>query len=140
VADLFRKDLTTAEVLSGSDRSRYPLSHERSGEVVLISRPDAWFAYYWWLEDAKAPPYARTVDIHRKPGYDPVELFIEMPARAIPLNAALVKGSHGHPEASRGGVLVASDARACDTGSLSDFDVARIVIRNFGLTEDCFDG
>jgi hypothetical protein len=139
VADLFHKDSPVAEVLAGDDRSRYALSHERSGEVVLISRPDAWFAYYWWLDDAKAPPYARTVDIHRKPGYDPVELFIEMPARAIPLNAALVKGSHGHPEASQGGVLIASDASVCSApnkgaaGRLRDVDVARIVVSNFGL-------
>ncbi len=145
VAELFRKDPTVAEVLSGTDLARCAFDHERSGEVVLISRPDAWFAYYWWLDDAKAPPYARTVDIHRKPGYDPVELFIEMPARAIPLNAGLVKGSHGHPEASRGGVLVASDARVCDTartsgaGFLSDVDLARIVVCDLGLNADCFD-
>jgi hypothetical protein len=74
-----------------------------------------------------------------------VELFIEMPARAIPLNAGLVKGSHGHPEASRGGVLISSDTRACDaaatsgSGALNDVDVARIVVGNFGLTADCFD-
>jgi len=139
VTDLFRKDSAVAEVLSGEDRSRYALNHERSGEVILLSQPDAWFAYYWWLDDAKAPPYARTVDIHRKPGYDPVELFIEMPARAIPLNAQLVKGSHGHPEASQGGVLVTSDAAAVSgTGVLSDIDVARVVAGNFGLSADCF--
>jgi predicted AlkP superfamily pyrophosphatase or phosphodiesterase len=93
------------------------LDHERSGELVAIARPDRWFTYYYWLDDAVAPDFARTVDIHRKPGYDPVELFIDpaikVPAlkvagylsrkklgfRAlldvIPLDASLVKGSHG---------------------------------------------
>ena len=93
------------------------LDHERSGELVAISARDKWFTYYFWLDDAKAPDYARTVDIHRKPGYDPVELFVD-PAlslpkvrvaatlakkalgfrylmEVIPLDATLVKGSHG---------------------------------------------
>jgi predicted AlkP superfamily pyrophosphatase or phosphodiesterase len=144
VAELFRAEATVAEVLSGDERGRYALNHPRSGEVVLVSRPDAWFAYCWWLDIAHAPPYARTVDIHRKPGYDPVELFIEMPARTIPLNAGLVKGSHGHPDASCGGVLISSDASACQgailggRGDLKDTDVARIVVSNFGLTDEGF--
>ena len=87
---------------------------------MLISKPDQWFAYYWWLDDAKAPAFARTVDIHRKPGYDPVELFIDMPTRSIPLQPSLVKGSHGFPadEPSRRGVLVCStsDRRAAGRG------------------------
>ena len=77
---------------------------------MLISKPDQWFAYYWWLDDAKAPKFARTVDIHRKPGYDPVEMFIDMPTRSTPLNAGLVKGSHGYPADApeRRGVLLCS--------------------------------
>ncbi|WMT85501.1 alkaline phosphatase family protein [Pelagibacterium sp. 26DY04] len=53
------------------------LDHPRSGELVAIARADRWFSYYYWLDDAKAPDYAATVDIHRKPGYDPVELFVD---------------------------------------------------------------
>ncbi len=93
------------------------LAHGRSGELVAIARPDAWFTYYYWLDDRRAPDFARTVDIHRKPGYDPVELFLDPALRApavtvgwklakrklgfralldvIPLDASLVRGSHG---------------------------------------------
>jgi hypothetical protein len=136
---VFRGDDTIAEVLAGDDRAKYHLSHERCGEVVLIAKPHAWFAYYWWFDDAKAPPYARTVDIHRKPGYDPVELFIEMPAKTIPLNAGLVKGSHGYPavDASRHGVLLASDSAVLNgrgSGPVRDVDMAGVVLRNFGAS------
>ena len=93
------------------------LAHERSGDLIAIAGPDAWFTYYYWLDDRRAPDFARTVDIHRKPGYDPVELFLDPALRApaltvgwklarrrlgfrtlldvIPLDATLVKGSHG---------------------------------------------
>ena len=105
------------EVLDEAGKREYGLDHERSGELVLIAEPDAWFTYYYWVDDAKAPDYARTVDIHRKPGYDPVELFLDPAIRVpplalgsrvvrkklgfrtlmdvIPLDASLVKGSHG---------------------------------------------
>ena len=63
------------------------LDHERSGELVAVSQPDRWFSYYYWLDDAVAPDFARTVDIHRKPGYDPVELFVD-PAFSYPKLAA----------------------------------------------------
>ena len=65
------------EVLDEAGKREYGLDHERSGELVLIAEPDAWFTYYYWLDDEQAPDYARTVDIHRKPGYDPVELFLD---------------------------------------------------------------
>jgi len=93
------------------------LSHNRSGELIALSNPDAWFAYPYWLNDERAPDFARTVDIHRKPGYDPCELFLDpklmfpklrvarklvakkMGMRylmdVIPLEASIVKGSHG---------------------------------------------
>lgn len=104
-------------VLDAEGKRAFGLDHERSGELVAISRADRWFAYYHWLDDARAMDYARTVEIHRKPGYDPVELFIDpairfpklaigrrLAARAlgmrtlmdvIPLDATLVRGSHG---------------------------------------------
>jgi predicted AlkP superfamily pyrophosphatase or phosphodiesterase len=134
VAALFRSDAIVSEVLVGDDRSHYGLNHERSGEIVLIAKPDAWFAYYWWQDDAKAPPFARTVDIHRKPGYDPVELFIDMPTKSIPLNAGLVKGSHGHPDSASDCVAVCSDAAALRNGDserIRDTDVAGLVLANF---------
>lgn len=100
VSGIFEGMEGIADVLVGDDRGRLGVDHPRSGEVVLVCEPDTWLAYYWWHDDAKAPPFARTVDIHQKPGYDPVELFVAPATRRIPLDAALVRGSHGAPAAS----------------------------------------
>jgi predicted AlkP superfamily pyrophosphatase or phosphodiesterase len=106
-----------AQVFAGDERAAIGLNHARAGDLVVLSAPDAWFAYPYWLDDRNAPDFARTVDIHRKPGYDPCELFFD-PAlwwpkgRAlrrllqkklgfrtlfdvVPLDPRLVKGSHG---------------------------------------------
>lgn len=106
-----------ALVLDEEGKKEHHLNHERSGDLVVMADADSWFTYYYWLDDAKAPDYARLVDIHRKPGYDPVEMFMN-PANpfiklraayklarkllgfrylmdVIPLDATLVKGSHG---------------------------------------------
>ncbi|HET8735778.1 MAG TPA: nucleotide pyrophosphatase/phosphodiesterase family protein [Pricia sp.] len=105
------------KVLAGEEIEAAGLNHDRSGDLVLLADADSWFTYYFWLDDAKAPDYARMVDIHKKPGYDPVEMMTDpkdpwiMPKVAgkllkkkmgfrtvlniIPLNAKLVKGSHG---------------------------------------------
>lgn len=105
------------EVLAGEERNKYGLGHDRCGELVAVASKNAWFTYYYWLDDKKAPDFARTVEIHKKPGYDPVEMFADptikflMPLVAgklikkklgfrtmmdiIPLDATLVKGSHG---------------------------------------------
>jgi hypothetical protein len=100
------------------------LDHPRSGELIAIAKPNAWFAYYYWLDDARAPDFARTVDIHRKPGYDPCELFMTSPLRAafrlaqkklgmryrmdvIPLDPSRVRGSHGlRPSPEHGPVII----------------------------------
>jgi predicted AlkP superfamily pyrophosphatase or phosphodiesterase len=114
IARIFERTPGISGVFAGSRRAEVGLDHPRSGEVVLISDEDRWLAYYWWLDDAAAPAFARTVDIHRKPGYDPVELFFDPRTKGIPLNADLVKGSHGVPaHASRhDGALIASRAGA----------------------------
>ncbi len=119
VAALLRTLPGVERVLDEAGKRELGLDHPRSGELVAISRADAWFTYYHFLDDARAPDYARTVDIHRKPGYDPVELLID-PALpfakgrialrllqkklgmrylmdVISLDATLVKGSHGRP-------------------------------------------
>ncbi len=105
-------------VLGEEGQVAYGIWHPRSGELVAVSEPNAWFTYYYWLDDAKAPDFARTVDIHQKPGYDPAELFTDPAFRfpmlqvgrrlirkklgfrylmdVIPLDASIVKGSHGH--------------------------------------------
>jgi predicted AlkP superfamily pyrophosphatase or phosphodiesterase len=104
-------------VLDTEGKRAAGLDHPRSGELVAVSHADAWFTYYYWLDDARCPDFARLVEIHRKPGYDPVELFLDPAIRfpklaigqrllrramgfrtlldVIPLDASLVKGSHG---------------------------------------------
>ena len=107
-----------AEVLDEAGKKRYGLDHPRSGDFVVLAEQGAWFTYYYWLDDQKAPDFARTVAIHDKPGYDPAELFINPEIRnpklkagrvllkkklgfrymmdVIGLDATLVKGSHGY--------------------------------------------
>jgi predicted AlkP superfamily pyrophosphatase or phosphodiesterase len=99
-------------VLDRQEQKQYYIDHERAGDFVVMADEKSWFTYYFWLDDSRAPDYARVVDIHKKPGYDPVELFMTSKARAaykllrkkaalryvmdvIPLDATLVKGSHG---------------------------------------------
>jgi predicted AlkP superfamily pyrophosphatase or phosphodiesterase len=65
------------QVFAGSDIHKIHLGHERSGDLVVLADKDSWFTYYFWLDDAKAPDYARMVDIHKKPGYDPVEMLTD---------------------------------------------------------------
>lgn len=96
VAELLRAADGVAEVLDESGKERMGINHRRSGDLVCVSQSDAWFSYYWWHDDAVAPHFARSVDIHSKPGYDPVELFVDRQTRTIPLDASLVRGSHGH--------------------------------------------
>ena len=98
-------------------KAAHGLDHERSGELVAVADPDAWFTYYYWLDDDRAPDFARQVEIHRKPGYDPAELLYDetVPAvklravgqvarkklgfryriRTVPLDPSGVRGSHG---------------------------------------------
>lgn len=119
-------------VYAGADRAKIGLDHPRSGEVVLVSTDDKWFAYYWWLDDAKAPPFARTVDIHAKPGYDPVELYFDPKTRSIPLDAGLVKGSHGVPATHarhRAALICSAKLGGVPWSvSLADMDVQRIIL------------
>lgn len=86
-----------AEVWGEDEKKQHRIDHERSGELIAIAEPDSWFVYYWWLEDERAPEFAHTVDIHRKPGYDPVELFVNPKTYRIPLQPELIRGSHGLP-------------------------------------------
>ncbi len=133
VVELFRDVEGIAEVLAGDERARYHVDHPRSGEVILISAPHSWQAYYWWLDDQRAPGFARTVDIHRKPGYDPVELYVDMATRTIPLDATRVRGSHGAPVQSdqQRGVVLASRAGVLPRPALADVDVCGLIMRLF---------
>ncbi len=135
VAELMRFQTGVAEVFEPRHAAQYDLVHPNSGELVVVSEPTSWQAYYWWNDDAAAPTFARTVDIHRKPGYDPVELFFDPVTKGIPLNASLVKGSHGAPpiDPSQRGVLLSSDRGVFVEGPTADTDVADIVLRQFGI-------
>ncbi len=135
VVDLFAGREGVAEVLAGDGLAKYDLQHERCGEAVLVSTANSWQAYYYWLDEARAPSFARSVDIHRKPGYDPVELFFDPATRSIPLDATLVRGSHGAPahEPAQRGVLLTSQAGVLAGQVASDVDVADLVLRQFGV-------
>ncbi|HEV3416476.1 MAG TPA: nucleotide pyrophosphatase/phosphodiesterase family protein [Pirellulales bacterium] len=135
VRELFVDREGIDEVLAGDDLARYELNHERTGEVVLVSAPNSWQAYYWWLEDARAPRFARAVDIHRKPGYDPVELHFDFATKSIPLDATRVKGSHGAParEKWQHGVMLTSQPGVLEGPPMADSDVFDLVLRQFGI-------
>jgi predicted AlkP superfamily pyrophosphatase or phosphodiesterase len=103
------------QVLGREEQAALGIDHPSSGELIAVAEADAWFSYYWWLDDALAPPYAREIDIHRKPAYDPVELFFDPATKSIPLRPELVKGSHGRPpdmETARPALIVADPGAA----------------------------
>ncbi len=134
-----------AQVLDANAQATYQINHTRSGELIAIAEPGYWFNYYYWLDESKAPDFARTVDIHRKPGYDPAELFVDpeihfpklkiaskviqkklgmrMLMDVIPLNTQLVKGSHGRlaENIEHGPLILSSDLKlAADSYSMQD--------------------
>ncbi len=106
-------------VLDRQGKESMNINHERSGDLIAISDSDRWFSYYWWFEEEKAPPFANSVDIHRKPGYDPSELFLDVKTRKIPLNGSMVKASHGRvPSMSKdaGFAVYVSDRKGIKEG------------------------
>jgi len=141
-------------VLDEEGKRAAGLDHPRSGELVAISRSDRWFSYYYWLDDEKAPEWARTVDIHRKPGYDPVELFVD-PEKSlvrlrigvtlakkklgfrylmdvIPLDTSLVRGSHGRltDRKEQGPVFLSTEPDLVPQGGVQARDVKALVLRH----------
>lgn len=142
------------KVLDEEGKNAYHIGHERAGELVAVADKDSWFTYYYWLDDAKAPDYARTVAIHAKPGYDPVEGFANPDIKflkaklgmkllkkkmgfrtmmdIIPLDATLVKGSHGrigddpldHP------ILVTSHADLLEAPVLEPTDIYNLILNH----------
>ncbi len=155
VRDLLASQPGIDRVLAGDERAAIGLNHERAGDIVALSKPESWFAYPFWLDDAFAPDYARTVDIHRKPGYDPCELFFDPKllfgkGRAIgkvllkklglrtlvdviPLDAALVQGSHGlkveNPIDKP--VMIGTGS---PPGHIEQTDVHRLILAHFDLS------
>ncbi|HET7057165.1 MAG TPA: nucleotide pyrophosphatase/phosphodiesterase family protein [Nitrospiraceae bacterium] len=141
-------------VLDHEGQRAWGLDHPRSGELVAIAEPDRWFTYYYWLDDRFAPDFARTVDIHRKPGYDPVELFLDPSLRfprlhlarrvlqktlgfrylmdVIPLDAQLVKGSHGRvaDDPAQGPLVISSEPSFLPAKSIHATEVKDLVLRH----------
>lgn len=141
-------------VLDDTNKSAYNLVNPRSGELIAIAQPDAWFTYYYWLDDKRAPDFARTVDIHRKPGYDPVELFIDPKIKfpqlkiglkllkkqlgfrylmdVIPLDASLVRGSHGciPPSTANAPLLISQQSHLLDSKSIPAVDVCQLILKH----------
>jgi len=141
-------------VLDREGKRAHHMHHERSGEFMLVADAKSWFTYYYWQDDAKAPDFARIVDIHRKPGYDPVEMFLN-PAdpfvkmkvigkvlkkklgfrylmNVIPLDATLIKGSHGRITADAKDHPVLISTKPTKAGVVAT-DVHDIILQHLGL-------
>ncbi len=142
------------QVLDRQAQAAVGLNHPRSGELVAVAAADRWFTYYPWLDDVRAPDFARTVDIHRKPGYDPAELFLDPALRlprlavgwrlakkalglrslmdVIPLEAGLVRGSHGRPtdRAEAGPLLISSRVDLLPEGPVAAVAVRDLLLQH----------
>jgi predicted AlkP superfamily pyrophosphatase or phosphodiesterase len=156
VRDVLEKTSGVEKVLGNVEKIATGIDHPRAGDLIAVARENAWFTYYYWLDDARAPDFARTVDIHRKPGYDPVELFLDpkIPAvklkiawrllqkklglrmlmDVIPLDATLVKGSHGRRPADKKDwpVFITSQPEILGAKEIESTDVFQILLRHFG--------
>jgi len=155
VCELLEKTPGVARVLGDTGKREMGIDHARAGDLIAVAAEDAWFTYYYWLDGARAPDFARCVDIHRKPGYDPVELFTDpalsplalkakigwrllqkklgfrMLMDVIPLDATLVKGSHGCRPANKSDwpVLITQRGDLLDGGKITSTDVYGILKR-----------
>jgi hypothetical protein len=140
------------QVLDRDGQRGIGLDHSRSGELVALARADAWFTYYYWLDDSRAPDFARLVEIHRKPGYDPAELFLDPTIRSpklavgwrlakralglrslmdvVPLDPTLVRGSHGRvgDDVARGPLVISSEPRLLGDGPVAATAVKDMIL------------
>src|SRR5262245_15165191 len=141
-------------VLGEAEKRAWHIGHERAGDLIAVAAPHAWFTYYFWLDDRRAPDFARTVEIHRKPGYDPVELFLDPAIRVppltvgwklmkrkagfrslldvIPLDATLVKGSHGRQTGwdEDGPVFISRAKELVGSERITSIDVHGLILRH----------
>jgi predicted AlkP superfamily pyrophosphatase or phosphodiesterase len=156
VREVLEKTSGVGKILGHAEKIAAGIDHPRAGDLIVVARENAWFTYYYWLDAARAPDFARTVDIHRKPGYDPVELFLDpkIPAvklkiawrllqkklglrmlmDVIPLDATLVKGSHGRRPADTQDwpVFITSRPEILGAKEIESTDVFQILLRHFG--------
>jgi predicted AlkP superfamily pyrophosphatase or phosphodiesterase len=152
VREVFEGVPGIARVLDGEGKRELGLDHRRAGDLVLLAEADSWFSYYFWHDDARAPDYARMIDIHKKPGYDPVELFIDPQIRfptlkvasilarkalgfrykmeVTPLDASLVKGSHGivTGDDRHTPILLSSEPRLLERDTLEATEVRDLIL------------
>jgi predicted AlkP superfamily pyrophosphatase or phosphodiesterase len=157
VHEVLEKTPGVGEILGDAEKSVASIAHSRAGNLIAVAAENAWFTYYYWLDDARAPDFARTVDIHRKPGYDPAELFLDpkIPAvklkiawrllqkksgfrmlmDVIPLDATLVKGSHGRRPADKTDwpVFITSQPELLGATQMDSTDVFKTLSRHFGV-------
>ena len=155
VRELVEKTAGVEIVLGNTEKITTGIDHARAGDLIAVAAENSWFSYYYWLDDAVAPDFARTVDIHRKPGYDPVELFLDpkiplpklkiarrllqkklgfrMLMDVIPLDATLVKGSHGRRPANKKDwpVLITSQPELSGAQTIESTDVYHTLLRHF---------
>ncbi|MGH7976426.1 MAG: alkaline phosphatase family protein [Limisphaerales bacterium] len=153
VRELLEKTSGVEKVLGKAEKIVAGIEHLRAGDLITVAAENAWFTYYYWLGDARAPDFARTVDIHRKPGYDPVELFLDpkiplpklkiawrllqkkfgfrMLMDLIPLDANLVKGSHGRRPADKKDwpIIVTERSEFLNTKEIESTDVFQILLQ-----------
>jgi predicted AlkP superfamily pyrophosphatase or phosphodiesterase len=156
VREVLEKTSGVEKILGHAEKIAAGIDHSRAGDLIAVARENAWFTYYYWLDDARAPDFSRTVDIHRKPGYDPVELFLDpkIPAvklkiawrllqkklglrmlmDVIPLDATLVKGSHGRHPADKMDwpVFITSQPEILGAEEIESTDVYHTLLRHFG--------
>ena len=156
VRELLTKTSGVGEILGAAEKAAAGIAHPRAGDLIAVAKENAWFTYYYWLDDARAPDFARTVDIHRKPGYDPVELFLDpkiplvelkiawrllqkklglrMLMDVIRLDATLVKGSHGRRPADKKDwpVFITSQPEFLNAKEMESTDVFQILLRHLG--------
>jgi predicted AlkP superfamily pyrophosphatase or phosphodiesterase len=160
VRKLLERTPGVGQVLDEAGKRAAHLHHPRAGDLVVLAASDAWFTYYYWLDDRRAPDFARTVEIHRKPGFDPVELFVDPRLRSvkarvalrllqkqlgmrylmdvIPLDASLVRGSHGiAPASSEAGPLFITDQADLLEGPVVEAtDVCRLILHHLDRDRD----
>ncbi|WP_440055265.1 alkaline phosphatase family protein [Pseudoalteromonas sp. T1lg65] len=169
VAKMLREVAGIEHVLDKQAQAEWGIAHPRSGELIAVAKSGYWFSYYYWLDEGRRPDFANTVDIHRKPGYDPAELFIDPQIRfpvlkvisrliqkklglrmlmdVIPTNGAQVKGSHGRlpdtPE--QGPLLISSEPipkhiKALESGSgLPMTAIFELILAHFSVPKPAHD-
>lgn len=154
VQDLLNRTPGIERVLDSGGKAEYGVEHQRSGDLIAIADQGFWFTYYYWLDDRCAPDFARTVDIHRKPGYDPVELFVDpdlkfpafkialrllqkklgfrMLMDVISLKPELVLGTHGRRASGDDmGPLLIGTKKSCAADRFAMTDVKSLILRHW---------